>query len=115
MRDFAFALRHEALPDGDLVFQFNVEDGDSVFKRFVVIRDSHTQICDENIGNDVDIYLTASMETFGKIWFGELGPLQARENNLLKVVGLQYLDRNLSKWLGVSQFSNCNPRREGFC
>jgi len=115
VRDFATAIRLEALPSGDFVIQFTVQDEAETHKRFVSIRQGHAQVCDENIQEDVDLYLTASLETFGKIWYGELSALNAREQNALKVVGMGYLEQNLSKWLGISDFSTVNPRRDRTC
>jgi len=55
------------------------------------------------------VYLTASVETLTKIWFGELSIEQAREQGLLKVVGDAFFVRNLSRWLGTSRFAPDNP------
>lgn len=115
IRDFAVSIDYDALPDGEFMLQFNVEDDDSMNKRFVLVSKGHAQVCDENIREDVDLYLTASVETYAKIWYGELSIGHAREQDLLKVVGLAYLEKNLSRWLGTSQFSTCNPRRDPSC
>lgn len=111
VRDFAVALNTRQLPAGDTTIQFNVATEDETVKKFVLVRDGTTQVCDENMGTEVDVYLTASLETLGKIWYGELDAAKARESDILKVVGGSFLVRNLSKWLGTSQFAPLNPNR----
>lgn len=112
VRDFAVALNTRQLPAGSTTLQFNVVTENETAKKFVLVRDGATQVCDENIGTEVDIYLTASLLTYGKIWFGELPPSVAVDRGLLKVVGESHYVNNLSRWLGVSQFAPLNTQRE---
>lgn len=113
IRDYAVAMKTQQLPDGDIVIQFTVTGDRDVVKKYVLVRDGKTQVCDENISHDVDVYLTASLETFGQIWFGELSVLSACGSGKLKVVGPPFYVNNLSKWLGTSQFSLYNKRGNG--
>jgi len=108
VRDFAVALQLDQLPAGDSTIQFNVAQGDETVRRFIMVRDGTTQVCEENLGLDVHVYLTASLLTLGRIWFGELTVATAREQDLLKVVGEAFYVRNLAKWLGTSQFASLN-------
>jgi len=111
VRDFAVALNTRHLPDGDTTIQFNVTSESGPVKKFILVRDGSTQVCDENMGTEVDVYLTATLETLGKIWYGELDTASAREKQLLKVVGGSFYVRSLSKWLGTSQFAPLNQNR----
>lgn len=108
VRDFAVALNLRQLPGDKVTLQFNVTGEQETAKKFVMVRDGKAQVCDENIGTEVDAYLTASLLTFGKIWFGELKVIEACEKGLLKVVGGKYYVNNVSKWLGTSQFAPLN-------
>lgn len=108
IRDYAVALKTDQLPAGDTTFQFTVTGEKEPVKKFILVRDGHTQVCDENIGNEVDVYLTATLETLGKIWFGEFSAISACEQDLLKVVGPPFFVSNLSRWLGTSQFAPYN-------
>lgn len=105
VRDFAIMLRKEELPTGDSVFQFNVQGEDESVTKFVILRDGHAQVCDENLGTEVDVYLTATKMIFGAIWYGKLDIPRAVSNGELKVVGNSYYVNSISKWLGVSQFA----------
>jgi len=108
IRDYAIALNTDQLPAGDTTIQFTVTNVDVVVKRFVLVRDGAAQVCEENISNDVDVFITATLETLGKIWFGELNMLSAQKQGLLKVVAAPFYMNNLSKWLGTSQFAPYN-------
>jgi len=66
------------------------------------------QVCDENIGYDVDVYLAADIATLAAIWFGERSVATSRKKGLLKVSGMTYYVNTISKWLGTSQFAPYN-------
>ncbi len=108
VRDYAVGINPDALPDGDTVIQITITNENQPLKKFILVRDGKSQVCEENIGTEVDVYLTADLDTLGKIWFGELELAKAREQGLLKVIGSSFCVNNLSKWLGVSQFAPYN-------
>lgn len=110
VRDFAVALRADQLPSGDLTLQFNVEIDGEISRKFVMRRGDATQVCDDNLGNEVDLFLNASLGTLGQLWYGDISVEQARSQGLLKVAGRPDLDRTLARWLGNSQFAPFNPR-----
>lgn len=110
VRDFAVALRLDQLPTGDTSIQFTITGDGPVAKQFVLVRNGTTQVCDENLGTEVDVYLTADLATFGRIWYGELAPAAACDRGLLKVVGNSFYTSKLSRWLGISELAVFNPR-----
>jgi len=111
-RDYAFALRHDALPSGAYTMQFNFTDSNNLIRKYIFVRPGHAQVCDENLGNEVDLYMTASLTTFGQIWYGELSVKSACANGSLKVSGDPLLQATLPKWLGTSQFAPYNRHHD---
>lgn len=109
IRDYANSIQLDELPGGEYTLQFNVEHNGEQLKKFILIRQGSAQVCDDNIGLEVDLYLTASLTTFAQIYFGEIKLQYALRKDLLKVVGMSYLKNNLNKWLGTSSFSCLNP------
>lgn len=110
VRDFAVAADISQLPSGDTTMQFTISDGKESVKKFVLVRDGKVQLCEENIGHDVDIYLSGTLKTFYQIWYGEIGVIEACDRGLLKVVGTPVYTRHLSKWLRTSQFAPYSRR-----
>lgn len=111
VRDFAHALDVTQLPAGSTVVQFCVSDADGMSSKFVLVRDGAVQVCDENLGHDVDVYISASLKLLYEIWYGETSIAAARESGGLKVTGHSSYTQNLGRWLRTSQFAAHNPRR----
>jgi DNA-binding HxlR family transcriptional regulator len=108
IRDFTVALKIDQLPGNEACIQISVTGKDKPIKKYIMVRDGKAQYCDDNIGYDVDIYLSADLETLGMIWFGKLTIADAIGRDLLKVTGQSYYVKNISKWLGISQLASCN-------
>lgn len=105
VRDFAQAINYEYFPEGDAVIQFNILEDDIIKKKYVFVRDAKSQVCDEDMGYEIDVYLTGSLKTFYELWFGECSVDAARKSDILKVVASDVYLHNLSRWLGTSQFA----------
>ena len=108
VRDFAAALQVDKLPAGDATFQFAITMDGQVVRKYILLRDGKAQVCDDNIGYDVDVYLAADIATLAAIWFGERSIATFRKQGLLKVMGTTYYVNTISKWLGTSQFATYN-------
>ena len=105
VRDFAVALRVDQLPEGDSTIQITFSGEERPARKFILVRQGAAQTCEDNMGTDVDVYLTADRETFGRIWFGEISVLSAVKTGRLKVVGTTFYVRTVSRWLGVSELA----------
>jgi len=111
VRDFAFALDPTQLPAGETTIQFKISAADATSSKFVLVRDGNAQVCDENLGHEVDVYVTATLQDLYNIWFGEISIPAARDCGRLKVTGMPAYTKNLGKWLRTSQFAAHNPRQ----
>ncbi len=108
VRDFAFAMDTQQLPSGDTVIQFTVASDAETARKFIMVHDGTTQVCEDNIGTEVDVYISAGLKTLYQIWYGEISANVACEQKLMKVVGAPVYVNNLSKWLRTSQFAQYN-------
>jgi len=108
VRDFAFAMDTQQLPSGGSVIQFNVQSESEAAKKFIMVRDGAAQACDENLGNEVDVYLSADLKTLYQIWYGEVAVNTACDKKLMNVVGAPVYTNNISRWLRTSQFAQHN-------
>jgi len=110
VRDFAFALDTQQLPSGQSVIQFNVQSESEAARKFIMVRDGAAQSCDDNLGSEVDVYLSADLKILYQIWYGEVGVTAACEKKLLKVVGPPVYTNSITKWLRTSQFAQHNRK-----
>lgn len=110
VRDFAFAMDTQQLPSGESVIQFTVQSETEAAKKFIMVREGNAEVCEENIGTEVDVYLSADLKTLYQIWYGEIGVNTACEKKLMKVVGAPGYTSNVSKWLRTSQFAQHNRK-----
>ena len=109
IRDFAGAINVDELPSCDVIIQFNLTDMEGSPKRYVNVRNGVAQECSQDLGFDVDIYITASVRTLTKVWYGELDIRQAMEEGSAKVVAPPAFLRTIRRWLGISSFTTDNP------
>lgn len=110
VRDFAFALDMRELPSGESVIQFTVQSEREAARKFIMARDGIAQACDENLGNDVDVYISADLKTLYQVWYGEIAVDSACRKNLMKVVGTPAYTKTISRWLRTSQFAQHNVK-----
>ncbi|MDX1455889.1 MAG: helix-turn-helix domain-containing protein [Gammaproteobacteria bacterium] len=108
VRDFAVAMKLDELPSGDATIQFIVTGEDAAIRRYVTVRDGSAEVCNQDLGHEADVYLTADLKTYGRIWYGEVTVADAVEKGILKVVGNRAYTDCVSRWLGTSQFSSYN-------
>ncbi|TXS95443.1 helix-turn-helix transcriptional regulator [Parahaliea maris] len=110
VRDYAGGLNVDELPSGDFVLQFHLTDIKPDGKRFIYIRDGVVQECAQDLGFEVDVYITSTVKTLTRVWYGELDIHAAIESELVTVVAPPVFLKNLSRWLGISSFTTGNPR-----
>jgi DNA-binding HxlR family transcriptional regulator len=110
VRDFALVLDTAELPAGQCVIQFNVQHGAEASRKFIMVRDGAAQACDENLGTEVDVYISADLKTLYEIWYGDIGINAACQKSLMKVVGAPAYTRHIAKWLRNSQFAQHNRK-----
>lgn len=111
LRAVAHLIDLDQLPDGDHVFQFTFTDIDDIPKWFISIKDGKPEVCDVNMGNEVDVFFRSTYDTLHEIWWGETSIAAARNSGQLTVSGPTVYTRSMSKWFPVNAFSGCQVRR----
>ncbi len=110
MRDLSGALDIDALPACDVFLQFNFTDSPENSKHYINIQNGQAEVCSQNLGFDVDVYITSTVRDMTKIWYGELSIGQALASEKLIVVGDSMFVDTISKWLRISSFTGNNPQ-----
>lgn len=109
MRDFAGALNVDELPSCDTVIQFNLTDVEETPKRYIHVQDGTVQVCDTDLGFEVDVYVKATVSEMTRIWYGELDILAAIDSGRISVSAAPVYLRGIRRWLRISSFTTDNP------
>jgi DNA-binding HxlR family transcriptional regulator len=110
---FCALINQDGLPSGATVIELILEDVEEMPRVFVIIRAGEREICDENSGHEVDVYVRTTLRTLTEIMLGDVSLLAARDRGTLKVTGPTVYTKNLAKWFPVSGFATENPRLAG--
>jgi putative sterol carrier protein len=106
----AAVIRIEELPSCETIIQFTFEDLDDAAQRFMFIKEDKREVCDENPGHEVDVYVRSTFRTIAGIWWGDIDVRAALAEGGLKVVGAPVYTKSLPRWFPVSQFAGENRR-----
>ena len=102
-------LDTEALPDGETVLCFIFEELSQFKSWWVVVRDNYVDLCTENPGKDVDLYISSTVRTMVEIWEGTLELKLALIKRLIKTNGVQQLAKTLPDWFGICLYADVRP------
>lgn len=108
MRDISAGVKVEELPSGNSLIQVNLDGLPDFPRQYIRVCEGTVELCEVDTGHEVDVYITASLKTLTRIWYGDLALSRARESGDLKVVGHPEYVRCLSRWFGISGYANHN-------
>lgn len=109
LRDLAGAIVLDELPSGDTIIQITLTDVEGSPRQFINIQGGTVQACDQDLGFDVTVYITSTLATMTRIWYGEVPVQKAIDRDEMKVVAPPVYARNISRWLGTSTFTTDDP------
>jgi len=109
VRDFAGAINVDELPSCDTVIRINLTDVEESPTRYIHVQKGKIQVCDTDLGFDVDVYITSMLPVMTRVWYGELDMNAAIENGQLTVEAAPVYSRQIKRWLGISTFTTDNP------
>lgn len=72
----------------------------------------NVDICLEDPGKEVDVYLTTDLRTMVNCWMGDETYRAAIADKRLQLVGPSALTRNIQLWIADSIFAGIPPARE---
>jgi DNA-binding HxlR family transcriptional regulator len=110
IRDLAGGIDVEQLPSCDTSIQLTLTDIAMTPIGYVHIRDGEVQICDTDLGFEIDVHITSTLDTMTRIWYGETEMTAAMDEGLMKVDAAPVYTRHIKRWLKNSSFTKDNPR-----
>lgn len=109
MRDLQRRLQTDCLPDGETILCFTFSELETFENWWMVAGGDEVDLCTENPGKDVDLYINSSVRDMVKVWRGDLGLKKALRENLIRTHGNTYLARSMPNWLGICLYADIKP------
>jgi len=109
MSDIQCRINTDKLPSGQTVIRFLFTDPDHYNEWWMKIQNNEVDLCTENPGNEVDVYITCDLRTMTEMWMGDISIQQARTENRLKIVGSSMYVKNIQSWLGLYLLAEIRP------
>ena len=109
MWDIQRRLQTNKLPDGETVFCFIFEDLTQFKSWWLVVGDGEADLCTENSGKNVDLFISTSLRNPVLIWEGDIKIKSALRDELIKTQGNTNLAKTMSDWLGICLYADVRP------
>jgi hypothetical protein len=101
MRELQRRLQTEHLPDGETVICLMFDELTKHKTWWLLVDGDVVDLCTEDPGKDVDLYINSSVRTIVQVWEGDLDMRTALHNGSIKAHGLRPLIRTMPNWFGV--------------
>jgi DNA-binding HxlR family transcriptional regulator len=109
MWDIQRRLQIDKLPDCETILCFIFDDLTRFKNWWLVVRDGEVDLCTENPGNDVDLYISTTLSSLVQVWQGDIDIKLAQRKKLLKAHGNTQLAKTMSDWLGICLYADIRP------
>ncbi|MCB1123807.1 MAG: helix-turn-helix transcriptional regulator, partial [Verrucomicrobiae bacterium] len=110
MSDIRLQFRPEKLPAGQTVVHFQFPELRQFGRWWITVKEEEeVDLCCDDPGLDVDVYVTADLRTLVEVHMGDCSLSSARDSGKVRVQGPPSLLRNISEWLGVNVFAGIRP------
>ena len=109
MWDIHRRIQTDSLPDGETVLSFNFSDLDKYRKWWLVVSRDDVDLCTEDTGKDVDLYISSDIRTMVEVWQGDLDLNAMLRDERIHAVGSRVLIRSMEDWFGLCAFADVRP------
>jgi DNA-binding HxlR family transcriptional regulator len=109
MWDIQRRLDTDMLPDGETVLCFIFDDLVSFKNWWLIVRNREVDVCTENPGKDVDLYINTTLRSLVEIWEGDIEIKAAQQQKLMKTQGNRQLANTMPDWLGICLYADIRP------
>ena len=101
MQDLQRRLQTGHLPDGETVICLIFDELTKHKTWWLLVDSDVVDLCTEDPGKDVDVYINSDVRTIVEVWEGDLDMRKALRNGSVKAHGLRHLIRTMPDWFGV--------------
>jgi len=100
-----------SLPAGETVMCFTFEDLDKYKSWWLVIEGDEVDLCTQDPGKDVDLYVTTKLRTMIEVWQGDTPLAAALDDGRITAIGDKRLRHSMASWFPLCAFADV-PRPE---
>lgn len=111
MWDFHRTLNVEELPDGETVICVKFSDLNTCNTWWLIVNDKVADLCIDDPGKDVDLYIASNFEPLVEIWMGDVAVKKAVAENGVMLTGAAHLIRSADAWFPRSIMADVRPMR----
>jgi DNA-binding HxlR family transcriptional regulator len=112
MWDLQRRLQTEHLPGGETIICFIFAELGSLKNWWMVVNEDNVDLCTQDPGKDVDIYIESTVRALAEVWKGDVELKKALADGGIKTHGVRVLERSISKWLGLCLYKDVRPAVE---
>ena len=109
MWDLQRRLQTDRLPNGETVLCFIFEELEKFKTWWLVTCEGEVDLCTENPGKDVDLYVNTQVRHLVEVWSGDVDLKKSLRQKLVRTHGNKHLARTMSEWLGISPYADFRP------
>ncbi|MEP5939022.1 MAG: helix-turn-helix domain-containing protein [Erythrobacter sp.] len=112
MWDIHQTLRTQELPDGETVISIALRDVDKFKSWWLVAEGRKVDLCSDNPGKEVDVYLSCDIADLTKVWRGEASARELVNAGQMSVDGPQDLVTSIDDWIPLSPMAGAPAQVE---
>ncbi len=109
MWDLQRRLQTDRLPDGETVLCFTFDELKQFKTWWLVACGEEVDLCTENPGKDIDLYVNTRVRDLVEVWSGDLDLKKALRDKLVRTHGNTHLARTMPAWLGICLYADIRP------
>jgi DNA-binding HxlR family transcriptional regulator len=102
MFDIQRRIDTAALPGGEAVICFSFTDIEHFRRWWLICKGRDVDLCYEDPGKDVDLYVTGASQIMIDVWMGDLPLSVALKRDSIQLVGERQLSRSFPRWFALS-------------
>jgi DNA-binding HxlR family transcriptional regulator len=114
MWDIRRNIQTEQLLAERTVVYFEFADAKKGMRRWwLVVENGEVDLCLKDPGHEIDLTVSSDLQSFTRIWMGDISLASARASGRVKLEGQGRLKQTVTQWLGPSPFAAVKAAVEG--
>lgn len=109
MREVQRRIQTKHLPDGETVICFVFTDLKKHRSWWVWVDGEEVDLCTEDPGKDVDLYVSSDVRTMVEAWQGDIDLTKALASGAIKAHGERNLIKTIPDWIGLCIYKDVRP------